>query len=268
MVEIVAAATLITVLGLSFGSFANVVIWRFPRGESLNSPGSHCPACDTPILWRDNVPVLSWLWLRGRCRACGEPISIRYPLVELISGALWLAAFVAFGFSARTVFAIGMFYFLLILAFIDADTMRLPNPLVAALAIWGTLGVAVSYALDDIAAPLTIPATASPVVWALLGVAAGGGITLAMSLVYALVRKTAGLGMGDVKLLGAMGIFLGPYVLLCLFFGSFFGAAFALSTGGGKVAGRKIPFGPFLALGGIATALVGPQVVAWYLGLL
>lgn len=262
-------AVLVFTLGLAFGSFANVVIWRFPRGESMSFPPSHCPACGTPVLARDNVPVISWLLLRARCRSCAAPISTRYPLVELLSGILWLLAYVLFGATLTALFAAAMFYLLLILAFIDADTMRLPNPLVALLAAVGVGGVITAHIFQTPAVPIALPNTlVSPVVWAMLGLVAGGGLALAMSLLYAVVRKSAGLGMGDVKLLGAMGLFLGPYVLLSLFFGSLFGAVFALTTKAGKVAGRKIPFGPFLALGGVVCAAIGPQLVDWYLGIL
>ena len=130
--------------GLLFGSFANVVIWRLPRGESLSTPGSHCPSCETAIGWRDNVPVLSWVMLRGRCRSCAAPISARYPLVELTSGVLWLAMWAVFGPSLALGFAIAFVYLLMILSFIDLDTMRLPNQLVALLAVIGVAGVVVA----------------------------------------------------------------------------------------------------------------------------
>jgi leader peptidase (prepilin peptidase) / N-methyltransferase len=158
------------VFGLLLGSFANVVIWRFPRGESLNTPGSHCPACDAPVRWYDNIPVISWVLLRARCRSCGEPIASRYPAVELLSGLLWLAAAITYGAGVQAVIAGFFFWTLLILTFIDLDTMRLPNPIVAALAVFGLLGATVSQLISVAWVPLTY-AGDSPLLAALLGVA-------------------------------------------------------------------------------------------------
>ncbi len=265
------AILLAGVLGAVFGSFANVVIWRFPRGESLSVPGSHCPKCDTPLAWYDNVPIVAWFVLRGRCRTCAEPISVRYPLVEAASAALWILAWVLYGTTIRTPFAIALFYLLLILAFIDLDTMRLPNALVALLAGVGVVGVTVSQIAGIPAVPLIDPAKGSaltPVTFALAGLAVGAGLSLGVSLVYMLVRRTAGLGMGDVKLLGVMGLFLGPYVLIALFMGSAIGAIFAIFSGAMRSGKRRIPFGPFLAMGGVLTAAMGPALWAWYMSLL
>lgn len=268
-----AFAVLMTILGLAFGSFANVVIWRFPRGESLSHPPSHCPNCDTPIAWRDNVPVIAWLRLRGRCRSCGSPIHVRYPTVELLGGLLWLTAALVFGFSMRAVFAAAFYYLLLILAFIDLDTMRLPNPLVALLAGIGALGALLSQILGgawmvpliDFGGWLGQPLVASAV-----GLVVSAGLALAIAMAYSAVRKASGFGMGDVKLLAAIGIFLGPYGLLTLFFGSLAGAVVGIviaSRSEGSLTSRY-PFGPFLAAAAVLVSVVGPGVVAWYLGLM
>lgn len=262
---------LLGVLGLAFGSFANVVIWRFPRGESLSSPPSHCPACGHRVRWHDNVPVISWLALRGRCRDCNGPISPRYPAVELTSGALWVFAGVLYGFSARTAVAITLFYLLLILSFIDLDTMRLPNPLVAILALLGLVGAVLSQftALD--AVPIVWTSGTAPeqaLLVALVGVVLGGGISLGIASLYAGIRGRSGFGMGDVKLLGALGIFYGPYVLMILFFGSIIGAIVGLLvTTREELSAKKIPFGPMLAIGAVVTAAVGPAVWSWYAGI-
>jgi len=252
--------------GLLFGSFANVVIWRLPRKESLSHPASRCPTCDTPIAWRDNVPVVSWLLLRGRCRSCGEKISPRYPAVELLSGLLWTAMWFVYGPTLALPFAIAFVYLLMILSFVDLDTMRLPNPLVALLAGIGAAGVAVSQLTGTLVVPL-LPgqgALADPWAFALAGLLIGGGVPLLISALYASIRGRAGIGMGDIKLLGSMGIFIGPYVLMALMFGSIAGAFGALVIRGEGGARRKIPFGPWLALGGVACLLVGPQLWAWY----
>lgn len=263
-----AFASVMTVLGLLLGSFANVVIWRFPRGDSLVSPGSRCPACGTPVRWHDNIPVLSWLFLRARCRSCGEPIASRYPAVELLSGVLWLAAALSYGVGVRAVIAGFFFWTLLILTFIDLDTMRLPNPIVAALAVLGLAGAAISQFLGVDWVPLT-GAESTPLLVAGFGVLLGAGLSGTIAALYAGVRGRSGFGMGDVKLLGAMGFFLGPYVLLSLFIGSLFGAVVGIVTAARSEDGlaTKIPFGPFLALGGILVALAGPEVVRMYLAL-
>lgn len=267
---VILGAVFATAFGLVFGSFANVVIWRFPRSESLAFPGSHCPVCDAPIAWYDNVPIIGWLGLRGRCRSCGVKISARYPVVEAFSGALWLASWLEFGLTGRTLFAIAFFYLLLILAFIDMDTMRLPNRLVAILVAIGFVGVLVSQFLAMPAAPLLdgVGLLSSPVLFALAGLVVGGAFPLAVSGLYAAVRKKQGLGMGDVKLTATIGVFLGPYTLMALFFGSAIGAVYGLATARGEGIRRKIPFGPFLAIGAVMTTVVGQQLWAGYLKLL
>jgi leader peptidase (prepilin peptidase)/N-methyltransferase len=263
-------AVLMGVLGLAFGSFANVVIWRSPRGESLSSPPSHCPVCDTPIGARDNIPVLSWLLLKGRCRACGTRISARYPLVELLGGALWLAAALWFGPSIRAGFAAAFFYLLLILAFIDLDTMRLPNPLVGLTALIGVTGAGAAQLLDRPIVPLVefSGALSAPLVAAAVGAVVSAGIALLIALAYSAIRKSSGFGMGDVKLLAAIGVFLGPYGLLVLFIGSLAGAVAGIVLAARSESGlsTRFPFGPFLAAAAVLVTFVGSPLVSWYLG--
>ncbi len=222
----------LALFGLVFGSFANVVIWRLPRRESLSHPDSHCPVCETPIQWRDNIPVLSWLLLHGRCRACGVAISPRYPIVELMSGGLWLLAGWRFGFSAQALFAVTFFYMLLVLGWIDIDTMRLPNVLVGLLAIVGAVGAVFAQATGASAVPLIGLGAmgSSPIVVAFLGALFASVPALALSLLMQAVLKRPALGMGDVKLLGVIGIFLGAYGLMSLFVGSVVGVVFALAA--------------------------------------
>ncbi len=263
-----AAITIFLLVGLLLGSFANVVIWRFPRGESVVSPGSHCPACDAPVRWFDNIPVLSWVLLRARCRDCGAAIPARYPLVEALSGLLWLSAAIAFGLTPRALLAAIFFWVLLILTFIDLDTMRLPNPIVGSLAVLGAVAAAIAQFTAVTAVPLTYDGDV-PLVMAGLGLLLGGGLSGAVAGGYALIRGRSGFGMGDVKLLGAMGLFIGPYVLLALMAGSLVGAVYGVVSAARASAGltHKIPFGPFLALGGIVTALFGPVIVQGYLSI-
>lgn len=266
VLEVFAAA-----LGLVMGSFANVVIWRLPKGENLSSPPSHCPACGTPVRWFDNVPVVSWVVLRARCRDCGSLIPWRYPFVEALCGLLfWLAARL-YGHPAPASAAAGLFWFLVVLSFIDLDTMRLPNRLVAALAGLGAFaailaqlsGIAVVPLVGVSSGPLSEPA-----VGAAAGAAAGAGASLLIAAAYAAVRRVEGFGMGDVKLLGAMGLFLGPYVLFAFIAAATIGSAWAVTLMLTRGAGVRdpLPFGPFLAAGGVMAVALGPQAVAWYLG--
>lgn len=258
--------------GLLFGSFANVVIWRVPRGESIASPGSHCPGCEKPIAWFDNVPVVSWLVLRGKCRRCGIPIAVRYPIVEVASGALFGIAFLAYGPGLKAGLASAVFWFLLVLAAIDLDTMRLPNVLVGSLAGLALAAAAAAQLSGEGFAPLTGLAAggvfAQPLVVAAVGALLGAGISGGVAAAYGAMRGKSGLGMGDVKLLGAMGLLLGPYVLFALFAGSIIGVVMGvISARGGSLSTTKIPFGPSLAAGGVLAALFGPAVVTWYLTL-
>ena len=261
------------VFGLAFGSFANVVIWRFPRGESLSHPASHCPSCGTPIKWYDNVPVVSWLLLGRRCRACRVEIPVRYPVVELLGGLLWLAAGMQFGLSPQLPAAMFFYYLLLILAFIDLDTKRLPNSLVALLALVGLAGAIAAQVTGIAIVPLISAGDgllASPLTASLVGAAVSAGAALLIALAYQGVRKRQGFGMGDVKLLGAIGVFLGPFGLMTFLVGSVLGAAYGLLAA--RAEGRSLldtfAFGPFLALSAVLVTLGGPTVWHGYLSLI
>jgi leader peptidase (prepilin peptidase)/N-methyltransferase len=258
--------------GLAFGSFANVVIWRFPREESLSRPPSHCPACEHPIRVRDNVPLLSWVLLRGRCRDCGVRISSRYPAVELLSGSLWLLAGLSFDSRPATIVAVYLFYVLLILTFIDLDVLRLPNGLVLWLGLGGLVAVVVSQVSGVGFAPLTPVGSglfSNPLLAAATGSVTAGGLSLGIAALYSGLRGRSGLGMGDVKLLVALGPFLGVYTVLVLFIGSVIGAVVGIAVAArrGEGLGAKIPFGPFLAIAAIVVAIAGVPLVDWYLGI-
>jgi len=262
------------VFGLLFGSFANVVIWRFPRGENLSHPGSHCPVCDTPIAWYDNVPVVSWLVLRRRCRRCGTAIPWRYPAVELLSALLWVLAAYLFGPTVQTAAAIFFFYMLLILSFIDLDLRRLPNGLVGLLFGVGVVGVLISQLTSVAVLPLLNGGDGvlgQPVVAASLGALTAAGVTLGIALVYERVRGQQGSGMGDVKLLAAIGLYLGLYALLALFLANVIGAVWGIVAARSKDASLRevsVPFGPFLAIASVVVAAFGAGAWSWYLGLL
>ncbi len=262
----------IGLFGLLFGSLANVIIWRVPRHESIVTPGSHCPACGTQIRWYDNIPILSWVVLRARCRECGAPISARYPVVEALSGALWLAAAMKWGMSFQTALGITLFYLLLVLTYIDIDHLRLPNSIVVVLAGVGVLGVAISQVSGAAGLPLFLGGgiLATPIGSAAVGFLIGAGISIAMAGGYALVRKSAGLGMGDIKLLAVLGIWFGPYVLMVLVIGSILGAVIGLAAAGRRGPSEgpvRVPFGPFLAIAALMVSIWGAQLWTWYAGI-
>ncbi|WP_244299903.1 prepilin peptidase [Rubrobacter xylanophilus] len=238
-------------VGLVVGSFLNVVIHRVPRRESVVWPGSRCPRCGSSILARDNVPLLSYLLLRGRCRRCRVRIPARYPLVEGITGALFAAAVVEFGIGMRLIPALVLLAALVALAATDLEHRLLPNAVV----------------LPAAAAGLILSAAADPTRWwvyplSALGVA-GGLLALALA-------RPGGMGMGDVKMGGMLGAFLGPYAFLAVFLGALGGA---LVSGGLMLLGKagresRLPFGTFMSFGGAAALFFGPELWGLYLGLL
>jgi leader peptidase (prepilin peptidase) / N-methyltransferase len=237
-------------LGLMFGSFLNVLAYRLPRGESLATPASHCPGCDAPIKPYDNVPVLSWLLLRGRCRSCGEPIAWRYPLVELTTALLMALTVVVVGTGEEIWLGLAFVLLLVPVTVIDLDFRIIPNKLMIA----GTIAALVILALTQ---PADIPEH-------LIAAIAAGGFLLVAAIAY-----PAGMGMGDVKLAFVMGLFLGREVGVAMFAGLVAGSIIgvAIMARKGTAEGRKtaIPFGPFLAFGGMVGLLAGDPVVEWYL---
>lgn len=243
------SATFAGVFGAVIGSFLNVVVYRLPRRESLVRPASRCPACQTPIKPYDNLPVVSWLMLRGRCRACAEPIPIRYPAVEALCALLCVAAIVAGGGTAKAVLHVALILLLVPIALIDLEHRVIPNRLTA---LGAVVAIVAGTALDASGEPARLIA----------GVAAGGALLIA-ALAY-----PGGMGMGDVKLAAVMGLFLGtavaPAVLIALLAGVVAGAGVIARKG--VSAGRKtaVPFGPFLALGAVAAVFAGDQLVHWY----
>ncbi len=250
-------ALYVAIVGLLIGSYLNVVVYRLPLGLSTVYPRSRCPGCGSLIRARDNVPVLSFLLLRGRCRTCGTSISWRYPLVEAATGGLFLACLLRFGLTLQTVVAIVFSCLMLVLALIDYDHMILPDRI--------TLPGTVVGIATQLWAPLVGP------VPALIGAALGAGILLAVWGLWLVVRREEGMGLGDVKMLALVGAFLGwQGVLVTLFFGALSGSVvgLALMRRGSVDMRSKLPFGGFLALGGLVTLFFGDALVAWYAGLL
>ena len=246
-------------LGLCIGSFLNVAIWRIPRRLSVVRPPSHCPSCEAFLRVRDLVPVVSWLLLRGRCRACAAPISVRYPVVELTTAVLFAAVGVRFGASWALPAYLVFVAVAVVLAGIDLDTMTLPRRI-----IYGS-GVAAVVLLAVAAVATGEPSR-------LTGAAIGAGGALLFFLVLHLVAP-GGMGFGDVRLAGLIGLHLGWLGLLevptGLFLGFGLGAVFGLGWLAYQRAGLRthIPFGPFLAAGAVLTVLWGqPLVGLWYRG--
>ena len=237
-------------MGLVIGSFLNVVIWRVPRRESLVRPGSHCPGCGSPIRWYDNVPVASWLVLRGHCRDCGSRISARYPLVEIVTGIAFALAFARFGLSWELLVAWFFIAAMVAVAFIDYDHMIIPTRIVLPGAL---VGLMASVALH-------------PQQW---WVYLAGSLGAAAFMFTLAMIWPGGMGPGDIRMALFMGAVLGKYVILALFLAFLFGGV----VGGYLVLSKrrsrkdKIPFGPYLALGSVLAVLAGQTLLGAYLGL-
>jgi len=245
-----AALVLALVGGLLFGSFLTVVAYRVPRGESVVGGRSHCPHCGAQIAAHDNIPVFSWLLLRGRSRCCGEPISRRYPLTELALATLWVAV-VAVLWDDPTEVALGLVFTFTLLAITltDLDRRVIPNKILLVSAV---AGVAIA-AIGD---PSSLPERA-------IAAVGSGGVLFLVVLAY-----PKGMGLGDVKLTALMGLYLGrnvaPAVLIALLIGSVVGLGL-IARHGAAARKQAIPFGPFLALGGVIGLLAGDQLVDLYL---
>ncbi len=245
-----AAAVLAFLGGLLVGSFATVVAHRVPRGESIVGPRSRCPHCGAQIAAYDNVPVVSWVLLRGRARCCGEPISPRYPLTELACGALFAATLLVLWDKPWEV-ALGLVFVTMLVAVTLTDLERriIPNKVLIA-------GAALAVVIAALGDPGDLPERA-------IAAAAAGGLLFAAALAY-----PKGMGLGDVKLAATMGLFLGrnvaPAILVALLAGALVGLAMIAREGAGARK-RAIPFGPFLAIGGVVGLLAGDQLVDWYL---
>lgn len=244
-------------LGLIVGSYLNVVIYRLPRGLSTVFPRSGCPSCGAPIRARDNFPVVSFLLLGGRCRACRAPISWRYPAIEATTSLLFVASFLRFGPSLGALAAALFCSLMIVLAMIDLEHLILPDRITLP-------GIAVGLALQPF-----LPWAG----WrqALIGAALGAGILLAIWGLWYLIRREEGMGLGDVKMLALIGAFLGwKGVLVALFFSTLAGAAvgLALMRWGSLEMRSKLPFGTFLSLGGLVALFFGPPLADWYAGLL
>jgi leader peptidase (prepilin peptidase)/N-methyltransferase len=249
-IEVAAAA----VLGAVVGSFLNVCIFRMPLGRSVVWPGSICAKCSRPLSWYENIPVASFVVLRARCRTCGAPISWRYPIVEVVAAAMFACLYWLFGptllFASRAVFGSA----LVTLFAIDLEHHLLPNAITLP-------GIVVGFVFSV----FTVPGWLA----SLIGILAGGGMLWGIAEAYFRIRHEEGLGMGDVKMLGMIGAFLGwKLMLLTLVLASVAGSLIGIALIVTKRGDMKyaLPFGTFLALGAGAAMTVGPSILNWYLG--
>lgn len=246
-----------TLLGLCIGSFANVLIHRLPRGESIVAPGSHCPICNTPLRVKDNIPLLSYALLRGKCRDCGAPISRRYPLVEALTAFLFVACYMRFGWGAALLPACALCAILVALTFVDLEHHLVLDSLLIA-------GLVIALPMNVIFSALCT--------WqeSLLGILAGGLPLLAIALAGRLLTKRDVMGGGDIKLMAVAGAFLGwKGALLSLGLGSVLGGIVVLILLALKKIDRRqeIPFVPMLAGGIVLALLIGQPLLDWYFGM-
>ena len=259
MFEKVYFSIFIFLLGLVVGSFDNVAIYRIPEGKSVVAPRSFCPGCEESISWYDNLPLLSYIILRGRCRHCGMRISIQYPLVELVSGLLFLAVFAKMDFSWSTLLVPYLFMVtvLIIVSVIDLERQIIPNKIMYPSIIIGLAAMGL----------VALAEGSAHIFWESLKGFAVGGVPLA--LLALLIPK--GMGMGDAKLAAFTGIFLGWHSQIVAFFFAFLLGAIAgvaMIVAGKKGRKSRIPFGPFLAVGAVISLFWGQSIWDFYRNLL
>jgi leader peptidase (prepilin peptidase)/N-methyltransferase len=247
--------SLVFMFGMCIGSFLNVCIYRLPSSTSIINPSrSFCPQCNSAIQFYDNIPVLSYLWLKGRCRNCKAPISPRYPLVELMTGILAIAILFKFHLTLE-----GVIYFvftssLLVITFIDIDHKIIPD-------IISLPGIPIGLAASFVLPAMTFKSS-------LLGLLAGGGSLLLVAWTYSLITRKEGMGGGDIKLLGMIGTFIGwKGVIFTIFAASLTGTLVGMIVMllKGKNLKFAIPFGPFLSIGAMSYVFFGEKVLFWYL---
>ncbi len=244
----------IFLVGACLGSFANVIIYRWPLGESFVQPRSRCSSCKKPVAWRDNIPLLSWLLLRGRCRYCQASFSVRYFMVELLMGVLFVISYKFIGLHWYLLEVLIFIFGIVTASFIDFDHFLLPDFITLSGIAVGLLGALLN--------------PERQFVDALIGVVMGGGFLWATAYIYFLVRKEEGMGGGDIKLLAWIGAILGwkaiPFVIIS---SSLLGSVVGLLLASRSKSGMKtmIPFGPYLAIGGVLFLFGGESLGLWYL---
>jgi leader peptidase (prepilin peptidase)/N-methyltransferase len=247
---------MVLLFGMVLGSFLNVCIVRLPAKESIVRPASHCPKCGGKIPVWDNIPVLSYIMLKGRCRFCKAPISPQYPLVEILTALLFALVFSRYGMSVYTLFAFAFTAILIVVTFIDLKHKIIPNILNYLGIILAGIGLVFSF----------LPI--SPVTGA-IGFLLGGGFFYLAAVISPLLFKKEGMGGGDIKLIAFIGLFLGwRKVLLTIFLGSFIGAVLGIGMIAAGIREKKdlIPFGPYLSLAAFIALVQGDAIINWYLG--
>jgi leader peptidase (prepilin peptidase) / N-methyltransferase len=283
------------VVGLAFGSFLNVCITRIPRDQSIVSPPSHCPHCNRPIRWRDNIPLLSWIVLRGRCRDCGQPISLRYPVVELLTASLFVACYDSFGTGWLTL-KFCVFCFLIVgLIFMDAETGLLPREFTyAGIAIglgtawFGPIDASGTTFLLGVMGARSVPSVSELYLLdSVAGAGFGAGFFYLAWALYYLVRRRHGVGFGDIALIAMVGAFLGlKLTVLVVFLSPIMATVFAVtmlplgrskvhrsqlaqpnSDGAESFLFREVPFGVFLGASSLIALFMGREIWGRYLGL-
>lgn len=246
---------LIFILGLIVGSFSNVCIYRIPRNESIVYPASHCLKCRSNISPKDNIPLLSFILLKGRCRNCKSKISIQYPIVELLTGLIYLIIYLTYGLSVQTLIYIFLSSSLIIIAFIDLNEQIVPDEI-------SLPGIVIGFVISFFVPYISFINSA-------LGVFIGGGIILIIGMGGSVIFKKEAMGGGDVKLAAMIGAFLGwRYIIISLFLGFFLGALAGIFLILSKIKRREdvVPFGPFIVLGSLITLLWGEKIISWYTG--
>lgn len=253
---------LVFLIGLIFGSFLNVLISRLPFHESIVRPGSRCPHCERPIPPQENIPVLSWIFLRGRCRGCRQPISWRYPAIEISTGLLFVLSQLSFGITRVGIFAMILCFLLLGLAATDAETLTLPNALTYPGIAIGLVYTAsmpralVSFRIADVASSIF-----SAIGFALL--------ILGIRWIYLKLRHVEGLGIGDAKLMAMIAAWMGPLLTAEVFFIGIFAAALygvlILITNRGRGMQTQLPLGSFLSGAALFVLFQGQGILKWYL---
>ncbi len=271
-------AVIALLFGLVIGSFLNVCIVRLPRGRSIATPPSHCPRCREPIKFYDNIPIISFLLLRGKCRSCGEPISWRYPLVELANGLIYAWTVLEFGLGGEAFLVMALCSSLIVITFIDFDYQIIPDIITLPGILVGlSLAPFYMYPLTD---PLpfhlgSLLPHAGPYLAAFLnsviGLLLGGAPLLAIGWIWEKLRHVEAMGGGDVKLMGMVGSFLGwKGALLTIMLGALSGSVVGVLLIALKrhKMEKVIPFGPFLAAGAVVSAFYGADIISWYRGLM
>ena len=247
----------IFIFGICIGSFLNVCIYRLPESKSIVEARSACPDCGALIRFYDNIPIFSYIALRAKCRHCGAHISLRYPVIEFISGIFAVGVFLKFGISVEALIYYTFIAALLVITFIDIDHQIIPD-------VISLPGIPIFFAASFALPNMTF-------VDSILGILIGGGSLYLVAWLYHLITRKEGMGGGDIKLLAMMGAIIGwKGVLFTIFTASAVGtlAGLAVILKSGKTMKLKIPFGPFLAIGAIAFIFFGPQLIAWYFNLL